>query len=224
MREQTLSALPRLAVNAAPNGGVTVKGWSKNEILVRARVEAWGDTNDEARKRMGEVKILTDGGNVRSTGPRSALGRQEWSVSYEVFTPQRIDLALESVNGGVGASDVHGDIHVSTTNGGLHLARLGGKVTGGTTNGGVHIELAGDRWDGDGFDLSTTNGGVHIEVPENYSAHLQAHTTNGGMHSDIPVTVQGRWINKSLDATLGSGGALLKVSTTNGGVHINRKS
>jgi hypothetical protein len=94
-------------------------------------------------------------------------------------------------------------------------------VHGQTTNGGLHIELAGPRWDGQGMDVATTNGGVHLAVPENYSARLEGSTVNGGMHVDFPVTVQGK-ITHQISTNLGAGGALLRVKTTNGGVHVSR--
>ena len=37
INETTLAAMPRLSVDGGVNGGMTVKGWQKNEILVRAR-------------------------------------------------------------------------------------------------------------------------------------------------------------------------------------------
>ena len=83
------------------------------------------------------------------------------------------------------------------------------------------IELTGDRWDGDSLDVSTTNGGVIMSVPENYSAQLQTGTVNGSVSVDFPVTVQGR-LNKQIALNLGSGGAMVKAMTTNGGVHLKR--
>src|SRR5260370_1688566 len=40
MREQTVPAIGRLSVDASRNGAVTVRGWLRNEVLVRARGEA----------------------------------------------------------------------------------------------------------------------------------------------------------------------------------------
>jgi DUF4097 and DUF4098 domain-containing protein YvlB len=94
-------------------------------------------------------------------------------------------------------------------------------VRGSTTNGGLVIELTGDRWEGESLDVSTTNGGVIMTLPENYSANLQTGTVNGSVSVDFPVTVQGR-INKQIAVNLGSGGAMVKAMTTNGGVHLKR--
>jgi len=220
MREMTLPATASLNVDAAPNGGISVKAWSKVEILLRAKVETWGDTKSEAEARLKEVKIAT-GAKINADGPRSA-GRTYYSVSYEVFVPSKIDLTLHSTNGGVSISGVNGTIVANTTNGGLKLAGLAGKVSAHTTNGGVKVELAGSTWQGEGFDVSTTNGGVSIQVPADYSARLEASTTNGGVRSDLPVQIQGRYSGKQVNATLGKGGALIKATTTNGGISVDR--
>jgi DUF4097 and DUF4098 domain-containing protein YvlB len=118
-------------------------------------------------------------------------------------------------------SDLDGVIEATTTNGGLHVARLAGRVKASTTNGGVHVQLAGDHWAGEYLDLSATNGGVHVELPANYNALLEAGTTNGGMHIDFPVTVRGE-ISKHVSTKIGTGGAPLRFTTTNGGVHIGK--
>ena len=55
MRESTMAVTGNLAVDAAPNGGIRITGWDRNEILVRAKVEAWGGNDTEASGRIKEV-------------------------------------------------------------------------------------------------------------------------------------------------------------------------
>jgi hypothetical protein len=89
-------------------------------------------------------------------------------------------------------------------------------------NGGVTVELDGERWEGSGLDVQTTNGGVHLSLPSRYNARLETGTVNGGLQFDFPVTVQGR-LSRRLTTDLGSGGALIRVVTTNGGVTVARR-
>jgi hypothetical protein len=86
----------------------------------------------------------------------------------------------------------------------------------------VHLALSGDGWNGEGLDLRTTNGGLHIEVPAGYNARLQASTVNGGVHGDVGRRTRGTH-GHTIETDLGRGGALLKVATTNGGLHLNRR-
>ena len=221
IREQTLALSGgTIAVDGKPNGGVTVKGWDQNQVLVRARVQAAAPTAGEAEALGRQVRVETSGAKIFASGPEVRRDYQ-WNVSYEVFVPRHADLSLETTNGGIAITDVNGRIDFTAMNGGVILKRVGGTVRGSTMNGGLMIELTGERWDGEGLDVSTTNGGVILSVPENYSANLQTGTVNGGVSVDFPITVQGR-INKQIAVNLGSGGPMVKAMTTNGGVHLKR--
>ena len=221
IREQTLAMSGgTIAIDGRQNGGVSVKGWDKNEVLVRARVQTAAPTEAEAGQLAQQIRIETGGAKIFANGPENRRD-YHWSVSYEVFVPRRADISAETKNGGISIADVNGKIDFTALNGGVVLKRVGGMVRGSTTNGGLVIELAGDRWDGDSLDVSTTNGGVTMEIPENYSANLQTGTVNGNISVDFPVTVQGQ-ITKALTVNLGSGGPLVKAFTTNGGVRVKR--
>src|SRR5438270_527620 len=218
IREQTIAYPGQLNVDGRENGGVSVRGWSRQDVLVRSKVEAQADSDGDAKALASQVRVNTSAGKIAADGPAMENNRN-WSVSYEIFVPHNANLDLKTQNGGVHISDVNGNISFSAVNGGVHLAQVGGAVKGQTVNGGLHIELAGSTWQGQGLDAKTTNGGVHVAMPANYSAHLEASTVNGGMHLELPGTSQ-RPKNHQLSTDLGSGGAVLRVVTANGGVHI----
>jgi hypothetical protein len=221
IREQTVAAGGTITVDAGKNGGVSVKGWDRGEVLVRTRVQAFAPTTAEAEVVAKQVRIET-GSSIHAEGPSSQRDFY-WSVSYELFVPRRSDLSLSANNGGIAIADVQGRIQFSALNGGVSLRRVGGNVHGDTTNGGLAIELNGDRWDGEELNVKTTNGGVIMTVPDNYSAHLETGTVNGNVVVDFPVTVQGR-ITKEISVNLGSGGATVRATTTNGGVVLKRRA
>ena len=223
VREQTIPAVGRLTVDPGKNGGVTVKGWLRNDISIRSRVEAWAGSVDQARALAGLVRVDASAGQIKASGP-DAQRDSSWSVSYEIFVPQMTDLSMTSYNGGINLSDVRGRIEFDAKNGGVRLTRVAGDVSGQTLNGGIQVELTGTTWEGGKLDARTTNGGVTIAVPENYSAHIQTETVNGAINSDFPVsvTVQGRIRPQNLDFSVGSGGPLIHVSTINGGVKLRR--
>lgn len=221
IKEHTLPASGSLIkVDGRQNGGVSVKGWERNEVLVRARIQTTAPSQAEADAMASQIVINTSGANIYASGPDTRRN-YSWSVSFEVFVPRRSDLSLQSHNGGISISDVHGRLDFQAVNGGVVLKRVGGKVHGGTTNGGLVVQLSGDRWDGEELDVKTTNGGIIMSVPENYSAHLETGTVNGRLKIGFPVTVQGE-ITRELAVNLGSGGPTIRARTTNGGVIINR--
>ena len=87
IREQTVPGVGRLGIDSGQNGGTTVKGWLRSDVLVRTRVEAAGDTQAAVNAVAAQVLIDSSGGQVRATGPES-LNNSWWSVSYEIFVPR----------------------------------------------------------------------------------------------------------------------------------------
>lgn len=188
---------------------------------MRARVIATADTEQAAQALAQEVQVSTDGGQVRATGPERGDRRSGWHVSFEVWVPGKADVTVRTRNGGISIADVSGTLLVEAVNGGVSLSRLSGDVRGTTVNGGISVELGRDRWQGAGLDARTTNGGLRLKVPDGYSCQLGLSTVNGRMRADFPMTVQGR-LGHRLDLPLGRGGAPVRLTTTNGGVHVTR--
>jgi hypothetical protein len=221
IREQSLPSIGRLSIDASPNGGATVKGWLRGDVLVRARVEASGETEGGAANMASRVMIDGSGGQVRATGPEPA-NDSWWSVSYEIFVPQVSDVTLKTKNGGLTISDVRGQIHFDAVNGGVHLKRVAGEVSGATVNGGIDVELTGTMADWRQMELSTHNGGVIVAMPSHYSARVQAETGMGRIQSDFPLppNVDGR--GRRLDFNIGSGGPPIHITTGNGGIRLKR--
>jgi DUF4097 and DUF4098 domain-containing protein YvlB len=85
------------------------------------------------------------------------------------------------------------------------------------------VELEGRGWEGAGLDAETVNGPVHLAVPEGYSARIETGTVNGPIDIDFPLTVTlqpGR--RRQFTTVLGSGGAPIRVVTTNGPLTVRR--
>jgi DUF4097 and DUF4098 domain-containing protein YvlB len=226
IKEQPVPAGGAITVDGRQNGGVSIKGWERNDILVRAKIDTRAATQAEADSLAQQVRIETVGLNIHAEGP-DTHDNYQWQVSYEVFVPRRSDLLLTAKNGGISINDVAGKINFKTMNGGVSLRRVGGAVEGSTTNGGVSIELAGTSWQGEMLNVTTTNGGVVLRMPENYSAHIETRTVNGNVASDfplnVPMTDRGR-LPKEISVDLGSGGPTIRAVTTNGGVILGRAS
>jgi DUF4097 and DUF4098 domain-containing protein YvlB len=116
------------------------------------------------------------------------------------MVPRSTNLELESMNGGITISGVHGNLDFETLNGGINLVDVGGQVRG-----------------------RTTNGGVSLEMSEGYRATLQTGTVNGQLHTDIPITVRGRLRSNRITTELNGGGATIRAVTTNGSVRIRTR-
>ena len=221
IREQTVASTGSLNVDAGQNGGVSIKGWLQGGVLVRARVEAYADTQAAAASLVSQVAVSSSGGQVRAAGPQP-VNDSSWSVSYEIFVPQTSDLSVKAHNGGLTISDVRGQIHFEGTNGGVHLRRVAGDVSGTTVNGGIQADLTGAIWEGRQLEIGTQNGGVTVSLPSYYSAHVQAETGNGRIQSDFAMAQAGETRPRRVDMNLGSGGPLIHITTNNGGVRLKK--
>jgi len=219
--EQTLGSSGALSIDAGHNGGVTVKGWAQNQMLVRAKIETWAATESEASLLAGQVRAETSGGILRATGPETNDNRR-WSVSWEVFTPHNTDLKMAAHNGGLSVSDIRGRLELTTHNGGISVARVAGELTGITHNGGVHVAEVLSQTSR--VQLESYNGGIHLSLPSNFSAQVHGETGHGSIQSDfaMPVAVNGERRPRIVDFTIGGGGPSIQLKTNNGGVVIQR--
>lgn len=223
LREMPIAATGSVNVDAGQNGGVSVKGEDRSDVLVRACVQTWATTEDAAKAAAANIKIATSG----TIKAENAADEKGWSVSYQVLVPRATNTTLKAHNGGISITGVDGTAEFVTMNGGVHLSGVSGTVKGRTTNGGVNVSLSGGSWRGSGLDVQTTNGGVRIEMPSTYAAHVETSTVNGGFSSDIAaLTVEktdrerGHRPTK-ISTDLNGGGAPIRVVTINGGVQIS---
>ncbi|KAA9339306.1 hypothetical protein F0P96_01380 [Hymenobacter busanensis] len=229
-RDLTLPAVKNgtFTVDGLHNGGISVKGYSSSDIRVRARLQAWSKDEATAKAKVAEIKISTAGSTLRAAGLDGsgansgyAMSDGGYAVSYEIFVPEKQDLALTTHNGGIHLENLRGAVTFAAQNGGVHIEGSGGDVRGTTRNGGLHITLSGSKWEGKGLDVTTTNGGINWQVPQDYSAQLYTSTQHGPIKTDFPTNVQGK-IGREIALNLGKGGAPVKAVTTNGGIHVSR--
>src|SRR5262245_62161406 len=87
VREETLNNTRVVDLDARGNGGVSVRGWDRSDVHVRARVVVYAESDSEARQIASEIKLVTTGGRIRADGPsrdRNGWRDRGWSVSFEL--------------------------------------------------------------------------------------------------------------------------------------------
>jgi hypothetical protein len=210
-----------LRVDPGGNGGVAIEGWSGTGVEIHARIEARARTEAEARQLAEGVRVLT-GGEIGTSGPPGARDAN-WHVSFLVYVPFSTDLELLTTNGPLSVRAVTGRMTLESVNGPLSLREVAGNVHARAQNGPISVTLSGEGWEGEGLDAETRNGPITLAIPDGYNAQLEAGTDNGPFVSDIPLTVtlRGR-MRGPVNATLGRGGAPIRVVTTNGPLSIRR--
>jgi len=212
-----------LTVDPGTNGGVDVIGWDRDSVAVTARIQVNARSEDDADAIAKDIRIEAAGHAISARGPEPTGRHQGWSVSFVVYVPRRTDLTISTENGPLSIREVTGQMDLSTQNGPLALLGVAGDVHARAQNGPLMVKLTGARWDGAGLDAETQNGPADLRIPEGYNAKIDFGTVNGPMSVAFPltVTINGR-ITDRISTTLGSGGAPIRVVTTNGPMTVRR--
>src|SRR5436189_5024901 len=84
IKEQTVSAGGLVTVDGKQNGGISIKGWERNEVLVRAKIETRAPTQAEAESLAQQVRIETGALNIHAEGPESKNDYKRY-VRYEIY-------------------------------------------------------------------------------------------------------------------------------------------
>jgi hypothetical protein len=228
-----------LTVEAAHNGGVLVRGWDKNEVLVKACKAVAAGSDSEAKNRLAGLKVNIDGGQVSASGPSD--DSREWVIHFLVNVPKNIKLSLDAHNGPLDIRDVEGTISANTVNGPVDIYRCGGQITAEATNGPVHvarssgkinvrtqngpldIELAGTQWSGEGLEARAQNGPIKLRIPTNYKSGVEVSSRGySPFHcaSDACSGATKNWDDQNKTVRLGSQPVVVRMSTVNGPVSI----
>ena len=203
------------------NGSVRVKGWSRNEVEVRAVKSAFRDQRDLERVRI-EVVTLPGRVAVRTLYPKGQ--GVEVAVQYVVHVPYRVLLGdVETVNGSVVVSGVDGQGDLKSVNGNVEVFDSSGRFSARTTNGDLRLELR-RLLDGGPMNVETVNGSVFLGLPSNARADLHVTSMNGDFVSELPViSTNGAPASGMFRARLGGGGGEISVRTINGGIRLIRE-
>lgn len=220
--ELTAPAGP-LDVDGHANGSVTVRPWDGRDVRVRARIEAAADDEATARALVRRSAVGVDGGHIRAETPDVERG---WvAVSLEVLTPRRTDLTADVLNGPLTIEGLEGRIEGRAVNGPVSAEGLAGDVRLRSVNGPVTVTLDGAGWRGAGLDVAAQNGPVRVAVPAGYGARLDAASDVGRVSADGLALSgvardRGAYVGDALTATLGGGGAPLRLRSANGPVRL----
>jgi DUF4097 and DUF4098 domain-containing protein YvlB len=66
----------------------------------------------------------------------------------------------------------------------------------------------------------TSNNGITLHLPGEVNARLSAGTSNASISSDFEMRMSGEISKHHIEGTLGSGGPLIDLSTSNGPIRI----
>jgi hypothetical protein len=175
----------------------------------------------------GVLTLESVSGNVRvANGGRTVSGR---SISGD------IDLADTTVEGALEATTISGTVRIrrlqarslaiNSVSGGVELEdvtaeRIDAQVISGD------IAFSGELERNGRYELTSHSGSIKMAIAGGAGFQIEATSFSGSITTDIPVTSQGGQNgrrNRSLRGTVGSGGAVLDLTTFSGSIVITKR-
>lgn len=172
----------------------------------------------------GNVRVRTSNGGVRVLRLKGPVEIETSNGGIELTEHVGSAIAHTS-NGGIRAEGVKGFFEATTSNGSIN-ARLtdpepNRPVKLESSNGSVTLQI--DTVRNNDVRITTSNSSITLRMPSNANAQLRAHTSNSSVNSDFDMNVRAGQLSKShVEGTLGSGGPLIDLSTSNGRISVQR--
>lgn len=169
----------------------------------------------------GPARLHTSNGSVHAGSLKGSLdvSTSNSGIEVEDFAGSAV---LKTSNGRVRAEGISGQLEAQTSNGGIivHLAKAeaGHPVRLDTSNGSIDLTI--DQPLMNDVTATTSNSGITVHLAPSTAAHVKAHTSNGSISSDFDVKMQGEISKHSLEGTIGAGGPMLELDTSNGSIHL----
>jgi len=227
------SGLTRLRVNAKKHGGVRVSGWNESGWSIKACKAA------SSASALSAVRVNLSGDTLSANSTSD-----DAMVFFIIRAPKNATLDVDSTNGPIGLYDVNGTLTLNAQNGPISLKKSSGTIDATTVNGPISfggssgkvklsaqngpisVKLDGSTWDGS-LDASTQNGPLSLKIPRNYRSGVLAEARGHGPVSckaDACGDAKRTWDDEeNRRIELGSGPAVVHVSTNNGPLSIKER-
>jgi hypothetical protein len=164
-----------------------------------------GDGSIHAERISGRLELRTGDGGVRALGLDG-------------------DVRVETGDGSVKLQDVNGAVAVHTGDGSIVASGQLKAMRAETDDGSISVTATAGSSMADTWNVSTGDGGVVIAVPGQFGAEIDAQTKDGVVRVDesLGPSAAPEGDRRTLRATLGSGGHVLRIRTNDGTITIRK--
>ncbi|MCU1321838.1 MAG: hypothetical protein JWM43_1487 [Acidobacteriaceae bacterium] len=142
------------------------------------------------------------------------------------FHSSRTDFQLASLSGeiNISSSDISADgaqgpVSLTTRSRNINLEHVAGDLNVTNSNGSVDLISAPPLGN---VTVQNRHGSVNVTVPEKASFTVQAETSNGDIENDFSLSSQENNSRRSLGGTVGKGGTLIRINTSEGDIGIKK--
>jgi hypothetical protein len=224
------------------NGGVRIERGSGGAYAITACIGAGARSQAEAQAAADSVRLEINGNRVRVAGLDDRTVRS-WSVQLIVLAPDGATIDAQTSNGPIGVSglagtftlrasngpislsDVDGEVQARAANGPITVEGSRGKFDIETSNGPIDVRLTGRRWDGS-LTARASNGPLSLSVPADYQSGVEISSSPHSLWSCRAAACRSGnrdWDDRTRSLRLGTGPAVVHLSTVNGPVTVNER-
>jgi hypothetical protein len=229
-----------LDVRPDANGGVKIEAGTGRDYAITACIGAGARTQAQAQQAADAIRLSVADGRVRLENPGAA---RNWSVHLIIEAPANARMQVETSNGPIGITGVSGRITARSSNGPIGINDVSGTLTaradngpisvaGGrgdfdvrADNGPIAVSLVGRKWEGR-LDVHSQNGPLSVSVPDNYESGVEITSSHSSpWNCGIGACRDGSrdWDDRERTLHLGGNPVIVRVSTRNGPVSVNRR-
>ncbi len=216
----------RVRVDARPQNMSRSRFEISVPIGVRVTVAALSATVDVSGTQ-GEINITTTRGRVAAS---DGTGRSQIITTAGTITLQRFagDTRVTAMTGPLEISEVSGSLTITTITAPATIERADlANLQFDAAQG--NLDFSGRLSSQGTHHIETWGGNVELRFPGDFGATINLETLNGKLHTDFPVTMQPRGNDRRgsddrQQYTINGGGAVVSVSTLNGGLFLRKIS
>jgi DUF4097 and DUF4098 domain-containing protein YvlB len=172
----------------------------------------------------GPARVRTSNGSVKAFRVAGPLEARTSNASVEM-NDIRSGVTVITSNGSVRGSGLRGPVDASSSNASINItldspeARRPVRLN--TSNGSVELAIANLREND--VRIGTSNSSITLRLPGGIAGLLKARTSNASIHSDFDVSIRAGELKKNwLEGTIGGGGPVFDLTTSNGSIRIVR--
>ncbi len=233
-----------LTLVGAPEGSITIEGWSRNEVNISAEIQLRADTeadldllaavnNFSIDEDMNHLRVLSTGTHdkifmraVAKKFPKALLGLP-WKIDYRIRVPLVTDLEINAGRGAIKLAGVEGNIRLSATESEANLKISGGTFSATIAAGKLNLNIPLRSWRGVGGEVRLAAGEVTIELPPGFNGDFNAEILRSGQITDSYGELEPREqpgiTPQIMKARAGAGGAFFQLTVGDGAIYVKKQ-
>ena len=231
-----------LSVVGAPNGSISIEGWSKNEVEITAEIEVQAETENDLAllaqintfvldENFGHITIQSVGTHdkkyLKSAAkkfPKNLLA-MPFRIDYKIKVPGYCDLEINGGRSDLNLSNVEGTMRINVLETNAKLDLIGGTITATFGSGTVDVTVPTRGWRGRSADIQLASGTMNVRLPQNLSAEIDAQVLRNGQIENSCKNLKSRdrtkFTAKLINAKAGNGGVKLSFTVGDGTLRLS---